>query len=261
MTSVSSPLPQNPAGPTVLIGWHEELNMFAGFDISKHRTFTTGSPSVQVDGRLLHRALQNGLSFGRKENAETTVAFRPDQFVNYIENAPALHLHGADARIDRIFNQIANQEPVAASEIESLPSGRQKVIRTVSRLTRAANFKDRVLGAYGKRCAVTRMQLKLLDAAHILPVGADNSSDDVTNGLSLMPTYHRAYDRGLIFLDEHYTMRLNAKRSQRLTELGVGGGLADFSRYLGKTIHLPADVRQRPSPKMIRAANRFRGVG
>jgi hypothetical protein len=41
MTSVSSPLAPNPGGQTVLIGYHQDLNMFAGFDLAKHRTFTT----------------------------------------------------------------------------------------------------------------------------------------------------------------------------------------------------------------------------
>ena len=32
--------------------------------------------------------------------------------------------------------------------------------------------------AYDQRCAVTRIQLRLVDAAHILPVGAEGSTID-----------------------------------------------------------------------------------
>jgi putative restriction endonuclease len=55
--------------------------------------------------------------------------------------------------------------------------------------------------AYGNRCAVTRVQLRLVDAAHILPVGTTGSADHVRNGIALSPTYHRAFDAGLIYLD------------------------------------------------------------
>src|ERR1700730_15947560 len=47
MTSVTSPLALNPTGHTVLLGYYADLHMFAGFDLAKHRTFTTGSPSIQ----------------------------------------------------------------------------------------------------------------------------------------------------------------------------------------------------------------------
>lgn len=86
MTSVISPLRLNPAGPTVLIGYESNINMFAGFDISLHSTFTSGSPSVQVNIESIHKALQDGLSFHRKDNNEITVAIRPDHFMTDIRS-------------------------------------------------------------------------------------------------------------------------------------------------------------------------------
>jgi len=53
------------------------------------------------------------------------------------------------------------------------------------------------------------MQLRLVDAAHILPVHTEETIDDVRNGIALSPTYHRAFDGGLIYLDENYAMRIN----------------------------------------------------
>src|SRR4051812_1234732 len=37
MTTVQSPLPLNPSGPTVLIGYEPDSGMFAGFDLAHHR--------------------------------------------------------------------------------------------------------------------------------------------------------------------------------------------------------------------------------
>lgn len=104
------------------------------------------------------------------------------------------------------------------------------------------------------------MQLRLVDAAHILPVGAPDSVDDVRNGLCLSPTYHRAYDRGLIYLDEELHMKLNNERRDSLRDLRLVGGIEKFCEPLG-LIHLPPDREQRPNIALIRKANRFRRIG
>ena len=151
------------------------------------------------------------------------------------------------------------ERPISQKEVEDLPVERQRVVAEVSRLSRDARFKQRVLFAYGNRCAVTRMQLRLVDAAHILPVGAPGSSDSVTNGLSLSPTYHRAYDAGLIYLDEKCRMQLNPARLQVLRALNLALGIEAFREPLGE-IFLPPDPKQRPFPDLIRKANEFRQV-
>lgn len=104
-------------------------------------------------------------------------------------------------------------------------------------------------------------QLRLVDAAHILPVGAVGSTDDVRNGLALWATFHRAFDHGLIYLDENYFMLLNPQQELQLTTLNLHGGLPDFRAFLGRRIHLPGDQRQWPNTRFIREANRQRRVG
>lgn len=116
------------------------------------------------------------------------------------------------------------------------------------------------LFAYGNRCAVTRIQLRLVEAAHILPVGAPGSVDHVRNGIALSPTYHRAFDAGLIYLNEEHKMQLNEGRAHLLERMDLGGGLEDFKASLGQTIFLPPDANQRPHIDFIRRANRFRQV-
>ncbi|MCX5644665.1 MAG: HNH endonuclease [Phycisphaerae bacterium] len=147
-----------------------------------------------------------------------------------------------------------------ASAIAALPKDRQRIVATVSRLARDSDFRRKVIIAYDRRCAVTGLQLKLVDAAHIVPVGAAGSCDDVTNGLCLSPTYHRAYDRGLVVLTENYEMQINRKKERELARLGFSGGLAEFKAPLGRQIILPADRRQWPAIECIRSANAFRLV-
>ena len=103
------------------------------------------------------------------------------------------------------------------------------------------------------------MQLRLVEAAHILPVSAPSGIDDVRNGIALSPTYHRAFDFGLIYIDQNYIMRVNTKKEAQLTTLNLTGGLEQFKSSLGK-IHLPPDRRQWPHTSFIKKANRFRSI-
>jgi putative restriction endonuclease len=103
-------------------------------------------------------------------------------------------------------------------------------------------------------------QLRLVDAAYILPIGAPGSSDHVRNWIALAPTYHRAFDAGLIYLNELRRMMLNNAQLRALESLNLGGGVEVFRARLGEQIFLPPDPPQRSTPEFIRLAYRFRQV-
>ncbi|HVA77733.1 MAG TPA: HNH endonuclease [Candidatus Binataceae bacterium] len=153
------------------------------------------------------------------------------------------------------------REPRAqsANSYQLAATAQHRQSASVNRLTREAGFRRRILFAYGNRCAVTRVQLRLIDAAHILPLGAPGSADRVHNGIALSPTYHRAFDAGLIYLDEDFRMRLNDGQIQVLQRLNLVGGIESFKAPLGK-IFLPPESTQWPSVDFIRRANRFRQI-
>lgn len=251
MTTVSSPLPLNPKGYTLLLGYEPNLRMFGGFDLKRHCKFTTGSPSVQIDINSIHKALTDGIAFDRKSNQEIAVAIRPDQMLNYMANAEDLHRLGKNAAMYSLLARASALESITKREIQKLTPKRQRIISTVERWARSASFRQQVLCAYDNRCCLTRMQLRLVDAAHILPVQAEETTDDVRNGIALSPTYHRAFDGGLIYLDDDYAMQINPEKEIQLVTLRLNGGIEDFKRYLGKRIHLPPDKRQWPDISMI----------
>lgn len=259
MTSVSSPLQIPGDGLAVLLGYEPDLRLFAGFDMARHRTFTTGSPSVQIDIEELKNAEMQGMSFHRKSNNEIAIGFRPDHLMNYALNCESLHRYGREHTVLGLLNKATALQEIKDVDVSSLSVERQRIVREVSRLSRVASFRQQVVFAYGQRCAVTRVQLRLVDAAHILPVGAPGSVDHVANGVALSPTYHRAYDLGLIYLGEDYQMRVNKHEVSRIERLGLAGGLKYFTEALGR-IFLPPDKRQWPSASFIRRANRFRGI-
>lgn len=112
MTSVRSPLKVLKDGPTVLLGYEPTLALFAGFDLSCHQTFTTGSPSVQIDIEALKRAETDGLIFHRKSNDEVAVGIRPDQLMTYALNAAAFHQFGKEAKTVNILERATKNEEI-----------------------------------------------------------------------------------------------------------------------------------------------------
>ena len=260
ITSAASPLPINPEGHTVLLGFESDRGVFAGFDLERHRSFTGRSPSIQVSLSTLNDCLQNGLAFQTKSNDEIAIGVRSDHLLFYCDHVRELHRLGDDSTYLETVARAVKAQNITDLEIQDLPEQRQLVIRETARWSRSSAFTKQVLNAYDNRCAVTRRKLKLVDAAHILPVKAgDHSIDNVRNGIALSPTYHRAFDRGLIFLDESMVMRLNSSAAYDLNRLGLDSGIDSFAAQLGR-IHLPYNPQQRPDPYFIRLANSYRGV-
>ncbi len=258
MTTVTPPLAINPTGLTLLLGWYPDLQVFGGFDLNHHINFSPGSNSVQISLASLQSANNYGWGFYTNQFQEISVAFRPAEFLNYALNSETLHREGPAAI--NFLNRVSRLEPVSQTEIAQAPEPRRRIVEAISRLARATNFRDQVTSAYNNCCAITRMQMRLIDAAHILPVGAEGSTDHVTNGLCLSPTYHRAFDQGLIYLRPDYRMSFNPARIERLRSLNIVGGIEQIQHYIDQEIFLPANPDQRPSVDMIRRANAFRGI-
>lgn len=261
MTSVTAPLRANPNGPTLLLGYEPSRGVFAGFDFERHREFTEGSPSIQIHQDVLTEAATNGIAFGRKDNGEVVVGVRPDLLLFYAEHARELHRGAASGRTLRLLERAAAGRHVRRSDLDRLPPPRQRLVRSVESFQRSCTFREAVLRAYDHRCAVTGMQLRLVDAAHVLPVAAPGSTDDVTNGVALAPTYHRAYDAGLIYFGKDYVMRVNESRAAELDAMERAGGLAEFRATVGCQLLLPPEIGSRPRRQFIEQANRFRRIG
>ncbi len=194
------------------------------------------------------------------DNNEIAIGVRPDQFLNYCLNAESLHLHEASSDFTNLLTKAVQSQAISEQDISALAVDRKLIVEKVRRYSRNANFRQIVLNAYDNRCAVTRFQLRLVDAAHILPVHSEDSSDLVTNGIALSPTFHRAYDNCLIYLDENFVMRLNQKKVEELTQHQLDAGIIEFKSFLDKEIYLPMDPNQRPREEYIKMANKHRRI-
>lgn len=94
---------------------------------------------------------------------------------------------------------------------------RAYALRLVKQRLHQVGFRERVLTAYHKTCAVCRLRHEvLLDAAHIIPDGRPRGDPVVPNGLSLCKLHHSAFDTNIIGVRPDLTI---AVRSDVLAEV------------------------------------------
>lgn len=249
-----------PSGKTLILGWWDEGNVFAGFDFTKHSGALGASPSMQIRQECLQQAYTNGFSPCPKENQEVAITFRSDFLVEYIRNLEPLHRFGESPQDLAVLESVATAPDVVNdADLQGVSKEREIVVKSVQQRLRSSNFRSRVLTAYNFACAFCGLQLDLVQAAHILPVSHDRSTDETHNGVAAYFLHHAAYDGGLIAFDESYKVLVKEEKMRHFVERHRDGGMSKFRSGLRQLILLPPDVRDRPHVELIRLASRVRG--
>jgi putative restriction endonuclease len=129
---------------------------------------------------------------------------------------------------------------------ERLSYDRPIVERMISRPFREAAFALGVKEAYANTCAMTGFNIingggrAEVQAAHIRPV-ARHGPDSIRNGLALSGTIHWMFDRGLVSIDENYSILVARDR------------LPDpVTRMFRDKLLLPERLDQRPHAHFLR---------
>jgi len=244
---------------TLLLGWGEDEQMFSGFDVTKHLISMSGrSPSLQVRRESLEEAKAKAFFPQTRDNEEIAIAFRPDFFAAYAQELEDLHEAAQQPEELRQLERIANTD--IEREIKDIPAGpRKTVLQKINRKVRDARFRHNVLAAYGWRCAVSGIQLELVDAAHIIPVDHPRGTDELKNGICLSALHHRAFDSGLIAIKRDYSVILNERRISELHAIGWDGGATEFKASLRDQILLPARRPHYPDPSYLVFGQELRG--
>ncbi|QDV53206.1 HNH endonuclease [Gimesia fumaroli] len=109
-------------------------------------------------------------------------------------------------------------------------------------------FRSTVLASYDFRCCVTKIDLKeLLIASHIVPWSEDPAKRaDPHNGLCLNALHDKAFDRGLITLDEDYRLVYSRQLRESFTVEAMN---RIFKPYENQQIQIP--LRFRPDQKCL----------
>lgn len=109
---------------------------------------------------------------------------------------------------------------------------------------RGSLFKREIPKIYNNTCCISGMKIdatisvSMVDACHIVPFN-ESYDDTITNGIALCPNLHRAFDRGLIAIDDNYKVVI----SKRFTETSTNYSIRDFE---GQKINLPINQKYYP---------------
>ena len=118
------------------------------------------------------------------------------------------------------------------------PAERRYTMQVVRHRLHQAMFRERVVEAYGRRCALTGLpEVKLVDAAHIVPDADDAlGQPDIRNGICMSKIHHAAFDTNLIGIDPDFRIHV----SDNLLALHDGPMLEQALKALaGRQMRLP----------------------
>lgn len=144
------------------------------------------------------------------------------------------------------------------SEYKSIIIEREKILSPElfqqENVGRNAEFKRVVPRIYGYACCISEMSItfdgiQMVDACHIIPF-SESYNDTITNGVALCPNLHRAFDRGIIAIDDNYKVLI----SNRLKENNSAYSIKEFTN---KQILLPENPHYYPSLESL-ASHRAR---
>lgn len=250
---------------TLVLGWWKDVEIFAGFDVRKHAGQLGDNPSIQIKRDTLQLAATNGIAAHTKDNEEIAVAFRPDFIMEYVRNLEDLHNFGRSTRDLRSMQALIQRSTededfeINDEDIAGVTAGRRTIVQTVTKKVRESSFKRRVLTAYSHQCAFCSIQLDLIDAAHILPVEDDESTDYTSNGIALCALHHRAFDHSFVTFNDRYEVLVSRDKKNRLESIGHDAGMNDFIARLRPMIGLPPNRADCPNVAYIQRANSLRG--
>lgn len=257
----TSPKVHSPSEVTLVLGWYDDLGVFAGFDIAHHSNqAASSSPSMQIKLSVLQAAASNGFSAFAKGSKEVVVAFRPEFVVEYARQRAAVHK--PTAGLPEFVARLAGATRLSDSDISGENDAeRREVLVQLRKKYRASDFRKRVLAAYGSRCAMCGIQLKLIEAAHIIPVPVKGSNDTTPNGVALCVLHHTAFDSVLVSFDESYRIEVNKKKVRELERLNLADGSKQFEARLQRDLILPAASAHYPNPRYIAEGRKARRWG
>jgi len=250
-------IPLEPGQRTLFGGWSGEFGVYAFWDPRRHTSLLgRRSNSLQTTAETLDTAHRVGVATYLRPAAlgqEVVVSVSPDSLLWYIQNGLPLHNSESDASgVDILADCNPEEERsfLDDSQDEIQAARRYDLVETM-RAYRDARFRPAVLRAYRYKCAVCEIALKLVDAAHIIPVSFPQSTDDVTNGLALCRLHHGAFDNGLLGVLSDYRVTTNPDHEARLASLRLDMGLEKFKSELPHRITLPSSVESRPAPAKL----------
>jgi putative restriction endonuclease len=184
-----------------------------------------------------------------KESRDLLFCFLLEHYFPHTPNR-----NSATDLLDTITSQILNEPAPVYRQLVEHADEEELFIRS-------GIFKKLIPSIYNFTCSISGMQIssnldvQMVDACHIIPFAVSHD-DTITNGISLSPTLHRAFDRGLIAIDNDYRVIVSSCFTETSADSFV-------KTYEGKNILLPKQQSRLPLIKNLEwhRENVFRGNG
>jgi putative restriction endonuclease len=188
------------------------------------------------------QALKNAVAFAYFEDG--IYKYLTDKHNNELAQQTLLETYLGGTRVTTPYNFLTE---VAGQMLNEPPSAYKKEIEAADEeelFVRGGVFKKLIPKIYNYTCCISGLnitstrEVQMIDACHIVPF-AESHDDTISNGLSLSPNFHRAFDRFLITIGDEYEVLV----SDDFTESGDHL----IRAFHGKRIQLPTETRYHPS--------------
>jgi putative restriction endonuclease len=161
--------------------------------------------SLNVVNEIIDYAYLDEALFELLQKPDTRQILKHTLLDTYFPQTKQLYLAGetqTDAYIQNLEKYILKEPETPYGLPPSLKEDDEQFVR-------GSLFKKMIPTLYNHTCSISRMRVtsthgyQLIDACHIKPISISND-DTVSNGFALCPNLHRAFDRGIIGVDENY---------------------------------------------------------
>ena len=214
--------------------------------------------AIGSDGLLEYR--YRGTDIGHRDNIGLRLAMqRQKPLIYFLGIVPGRYVAAypvfvvADRPADLTFSISVDERQFAslgavqdASETEIR---RRYTTRLVQQRVHQREFRERVLDAYHRTCAICRLKRpELLDAAHIIEDGDAAGAALVTNGLSLCKLHHSAFDANILGISPDYVIQI---REDVLREVDGPMLIHGLQGWNQKHLSVLPGVHKRPDPDRL----------
>jgi hypothetical protein len=205
--------------------------------------------SLFIPLEILQQGADSGWAEHHSASEELIIAFHPALLPTYIE----MRRSGLSIEAEQVTGIL--QASGLTSPVEEMAA--ERVRRASSALVRSAQFAKNVVEAYEGFCAACGIDFGLVQGAHIYPVHAPGSVDEVWNGLALCSNHHTAFDRHLLWVEPdgyalglHPLIHADTQRSDAARA---------FVEMTFPKLRSPRFARSTPRPQMFERRYEFFG--
>lgn len=241
---------QNPPGYKALLvgGWlddaEEKFVSIAGFEVS-NRINRTKRNSYFIPLEKLKASPLLGWVTHTSTSGEKIHIFRPEFLPVFSAIDDGSETPPGITTISVSSGLVEEQNEASA----------KRARRSAFAAIRSQKFSKKVKEAYGHKCAMCNLGADVVEGAHLYPVEADYSQDEVWNGISLCRNHHRFFDIHKIAI-EPTTWEIKFS-PHLIREAKNDKALERFLDETNEKINLPKDPYQVPRKEMLKERYEF----